>query len=86
MRYRRTTTSRFIFFAVALGTALLHQEPSRDGHFRSDITRFAGNHRFVEARMTHNNGVTNTALVCLRTDAKGQLKVFAVFIDEHFEE
>ena len=36
--------------------------------------------------MTDNNGVTNHVLVAIRPDAGGTPKVFAVLIDELFEE
>jgi hypothetical protein len=54
--------------------------------YRSEVARLAKNHVLVQGRMTDNNGVTNVVLLALRADADKHRRVYAIFIDQRFEE
>jgi hypothetical protein len=62
------------------------QMAKRLGRYRKEVRELGGAPVLVQARMTDNNGVTNMVLLALRKDGEGRARVFAVFVDELFEE
>jgi hypothetical protein len=69
-----------------IGVVKANQVSKRLKKYRKQAASLAKAHTLVQARMTDNNGVTNFALLALRADEAGNPKVYAVLVDERFEE